>query len=501
MKKIICLVLIGLMAFTNVACQNKVRENIKDKDIVGEKNVEGNIESESMGTYNEKVKEHIGELLPEISDDIRKVLVKNGTKIDPQLDLSDMQIVLFSNMNRRAYLINSQNDKYGAPDENIEYSTDTFKDKTLLTTMFRITEFNDRKTYIFNVDAFASNGLPKEDLKEELEKSIIHEGVHLVLQSKLEENVQTGEELMGANRSIDYPLDSKSRVYRAQQRNFYKKALEAKTEEEKIDFIKKGNYFYKKFTEVNSNNIIDSEFDKIEGQPRYFEYRGLALLKDINQSEDKLKEATRIKFLENNYEINPDIENEIGKNGEFYAIGSLGYANIYALNIERDLGFINPSKYLLDKFGFTENAGDEELEKNIEKHYNDINSNIKERVDKFTEEMNNPDNITIKIPVFAKYEENGNIEIEGESIKYLYKGNENNLEKVTKEIKLGNNRILLKSADIMLEDTTENDQYYYINIPRKDIGIEDNKLTVQLKSLQVYGSKFIEKDGMYILEE
>ncbi|WP_346888609.1 hypothetical protein [Clostridium sp. UBA1056] len=496
MKRIICLLLIGLMTFTTVACQNKVSENIKDK------NVEENIESEAMESYNEKMKESIEEVLPEIADDIRKVLVKNGTKIDSQLDLSKMQILLFSNMNHKAYLINSQNDKYGAPDENIEYSTDTFKDKTLLTRMFDITEFNDRKTYIFNVDTFAYNGLSKEELKEELEKSIIHEAIHLVLQSKQEENIQTGEELMGSNRSVEYPLDSKSRVYRAQQMNFYKKALEAKTEEERIDFIKKGNYFYKKFLEVNPNNITDSELDKIEGQPRYFEYRGLALLKDINQSEDELKESTRIKFLENNYEINPDTVNEMGKNGEFYAIGSLGYANIYALNIEKDFGFINPSKYLLDKFGFTENAGDEELEKNIEKHYNDMNSNIKERVDKFTGEMNNPDYITIKIPVFKKYEENGNVEIQGESIKYLYKGNENTLENVTKEIKLGDNRVLIKSTDIMSElDTTGDDEYYYINIPKKDIAIEDNRLTVQLKSLQVYGSKFVEKDGMYILEE
>lgn len=510
MKKLIIMLMIGLISFSTVACQNKnqVKEttNVVEKVSTNETNgveneksvdVEKNIDEEDLG---DKLKKNIDKLLPELVDATKRVFVKNCKKIDPKLDMEHIQVILFSNITHKAYLFNSQNEKYGKPEESIEYSTDTFKNEGLLTRMFDMTEFNGHNTYLFNIDTFANNQMSKDELKEELLKSIVHEGVHLVLQNKLEKDLKTAEEMMGASRSIAYPLEFESRIYRTQQAKYYKLALESKTAEERIEFIKTGNYFYKKYIDLNPQNIADSEFDKIEGQPRYYEYKALALLENSDLNGNELEKLTRKLYLEKNYEIESDIMTQMGKNGEFYSVGSLGYANIYALGTQNEFGFQNPSKYLLDKYGYTENNGDEKLAREVEKYYNEINKNIKQRVDSFTNKMNDKEYKTIKIPIFYKYEENSNMEFEEESINYKYKDEENTLEKVSREIKLGNNRILIKSADIMLNGN-ENGEFYYINIAKKDIEIEENRLTVQLKELQVYGNKFKEVDGIYELEE
>lgn len=456
-------------------------------------------------TITNEQKEEFRQLFPELCKDIKKILVDNAHLIDLKFNMKSTQILLVSNVIHTAYLINSQNEKYGTKDELVEYSTDTIKDTSILVQGFNIIEFNDKSTYIVNLD-FMLQGHPNTVIKEEIIKFIVHEAIHLVMQKAKDPTLKTQEEMM-ATRAIKYPLNYQSRIDRAQMLVLYKKALKAKSEEEKIKYIKKANYFYNKFLEYDEDNRAKALYDKIEGEAKFAEFQSIAILNNAKTKEEVNNEATRLLvdyYTMFNHEA-------IDENLEYYIIGSMAYALMHKLN-ENQIDS-NPVNYLLDKYGIIENDGDKKLEQSLNTKYSDENKRIKKRVESVTNKLNSDDYTQVVIPVYYKYQENGNIIYNQESIQYVYNGEEVTIDNITKEVRLKNSRILLKSVESIsklrqmnmekIQDSDNNDfkSEIIITVPSEDIEINNDKLTIQIKNVQMYDVKFIKKDGIYYLRD
>ncbi|CAH2464403.1 MULTISPECIES: hypothetical protein [Bacillus cereus group] len=450
-------------------------------------------------------KEQINKTLPELSKKIKEILIDNSDKIDKKFDMKNTQVLLVSNISKTAYLINSQDEKYGKKEEAVEYSTDTFKDKGLLTIPFGLAEFNGKQTYLVNIDFVAKGHLEKQALENDLMKFIVHEGVHLILQRDLEGGiVTTAEETMSGERAENYPVLYDARINRKQNIYYYKKALESNNEEDRIKYIKMGNYFYKKYLEMNKEHKNETVFDKLEGQARYLEYRAVAVSNNLDKDENTVKSETKKIYLNENDELKDEILMEVGKDLEYYALGSLAYANIYDMNQEKELNYNNPLQYLLDKYGYIENEGDKEISDKVKKYYDEINTKLKNSIDEINSKVNNDKYIKIKIPVLQKYSENGSSIYEDKSIQYKYNDENAQIENVSKEVRIGENRIKLKSATVVATNGSEKDgimNNMYVFIPKEDVEINKDKLTVQTKEVQIYDANFIEEKGVYKLVE
>uniref|UniRef100_UPI00272AD1D5 hypothetical protein n=1 Tax=Vallitalea guaymasensis TaxID=1185412 RepID=UPI00272AD1D5 len=469
-------------------------------------------------------KDKLREVFPQLCRETKEILVDNAHLIDPKFDMKKIQILLISNALHTAYLVNSQDKKYGEKDELIEYSTDTFKDKSILVQSYNIVEFNNKPTYIVRVDDMIGASANIDSMKTLILKFIVHEAVHLVLQKAKDKNIITMEEVMG-NRAVKYPIEYQSRIYRNQMIYFYNQALSTSDEQEKISNIKKANYFYKKYLDQNEDNKSKSSFDKIEGEARIAEYKALAILEGNKTVEDVNKNA--VKLLIKDMDLTNSGSNE---NLEYYIIGSTAYGLIYDLGIENDLDYNNPVKYLLDKYGVMENEGNKELTTNITNEFEEYNKNIKTRVKDITNKLQSNDYIKIVIPVHSKYTENQSVAFDKESIQYEYKNKKVTINSMSKEIRLGNGRILLKSAQVLSEspdfeqlnlmnekviegnESEEQEmlsnvpddfvmEQIYVMIPKEEVDIDNDRLSVQTKQVQIYDAKFIEKDGMYYLED
>ncbi|MCT4597047.1 MAG: hypothetical protein N4A50_04115 [Vallitalea sp.] len=453
-------------------------------------------------TITNERKEEFKKIFPELCEDIRKILIDNSKLIDSQFDMKSTQILLVSNAIHTAYLINSQNEKYGEKDELIEYSTDTIKDTSILVQGFNIIQFNDKPTYIVSLD-FMLQGYSISGIKEDLIKFIVHEAIHLVMQKAKDPDLKTQEETM-ATRAIKYPLNYQSRIDRAQMLELYKKALKTKDNEEKINYIKEANYFYNKFLEYDEDNKAKAIYDKIEGEAKFAEFQSIAILNNAKTKEEVNQEASKLLieyYTMFNYEA-------IDENLEYYIIGSMAYALIYELN--EDKVDSNPVNYLFNKYGIIENEGDKKLEQTLNIKYSDENKRIKKRVDSVTDKLNSDDYTQIVIPVYHKYEENANVIFNQESIQYVYNGEKVTIDNITKEVRLKNSRILLKSVESLsnsrnmvnienMNDDSKN--YIVIIIPKEDIEVNNDRLTVQTKNIQMYDVKFINKNGKYYLQD
>ncbi|WP_144508407.1 hypothetical protein [Bacillus mycoides] len=419
--------------------------------------------------------------------------------------MKNTQVLLVSNISKTAYLINSQDEKYGKKEEAVEYSTDTFKDNVLLTMPYGLAEFNGKQTYVFNIDFMADVNTGKQTLENDLMKKIVHEGVHLILQNDLESGkVTTVEETMGGERAENYPVPYDARINRKQNLFYYKKALESKNEEERIKYIKMGNYFYKKYLDMNNEHKNETVFDKLEGQAQYLEYRGVTVLNNLGKDENTIKAETKKLYLNEYYHLKDDMLVEGDKNAEFYALGSLAYANIYDMNQEKELNYNHPLQYLLGKYGYIENEGDKEISDKVKKYYDEMNTKLKSSIDEINSKVNNDKYITIKIPGLQKYSENASVTYEDNSIQYKYNNENAKIEKVSKEVRMGDNRIKLKSATVVTTNGSEKDGIWdnmHVFIPKEKVEINKDKLTVQTKEVQIYDANFIEENGVYKLVE
>lgn len=455
-------------------------------------------------TITSERKEEFKKVFPELCKDIKKILIDNSKLIDSQFNMKSTQILLVSNAIHTAYLINSQNEKYGNKDELIEYSTDTIKDTSILVQGFNIIQFNDKPTYIVNLD-FMLQGYSSSGIKEDLIKFIVHEAIHLIMQKAKDPDLKTQEETM-ATRAIKYPLNYQSRIDRAQMLELYKKALKTKENEEKINYIKEANYFYNKFLEYDEDNKAKAIYDKIEGEAKFAEFQSIAILNNAKTKAEVNQEAAKLLieyYTMFNYEA-------INENIEYYIIGSMAYALMYELNESKIDS--NPVNYLFDKYGIIENEGNKKLEQTLDAKYSDENVRIKKRVDSVTNKLNSNDYTQVVIPVYYKYQENANVIFNQESIQYIFNGEEVTIDNVTKEIRMKNSRILLKSVESLsksrqmsmvdienMDDDFKND--IVIMLPKEDIEINNDRLTVQTKNIQMYDVKFINKDGKYYVQD
>ncbi|MCT4661191.1 MAG: hypothetical protein N4A40_04955 [Tissierellales bacterium] len=536
MRKLAILLAMGIMITSMTACtgtknvknesskveiQSEEKEKIAENSSVETTNVDKNVEEISSNEENldelegydyEAMEEnrikYIKENFKSIAEGSKKVLIDNSKKIDEEFDLKDVQLLLVSNLTGQAYLINSQNEKYGSKDELVEYSSDTFKE-SLLTNSFGIIQFNDRETYILNIDLF-SYGANLESGKrfaQDMVKVIVHEGTHMLLQSKLEESetLVTGESLAG-DRAVKHEIDSKSREYRAQQAYAYKNAILAEDSEVRVEWIKKGNYFYKKFLEENPQNGPDSELDKIEGQATYYEYKTLAVLNDKADDQKTLEKSARKYYVDQYKEIQDEYLMNQTKGREIYTIGSLGYANIYALGIQSEFGYQNPSRFLLKKYGVIENKGNKNIEEGILKFCKEMNdgaNGIKDRVDTFTSQLESDEYQTIKIPRYSKYEQNQSMSFGNQLIAYNYLDEEMTLQSRMDETKLGNARILMKSQEVLSSWGSDETmvEVLYTNIKKDDLEIKNGKVSVQLPQIKFFDCPYHMEGDLMVLDE
>ncbi|WP_025147995.1 hypothetical protein [Bacillus sp. H1a] len=493
-KKLVACIL--ALSATMVACEGNSNNKGQDTQVQS---------TQQKKEGNQLTKEQINKLMTELSKKVKTILIDNSDKIDEKFDMKNTQVLLVSNISKTAYLINSQDEKYGKKEEAVEYSTDTFKDKGLLTIPYGLAEFNGKQTYVFNIDFMANASTGKQALENDLMKSIVHEGVHLILQKDLESGkVTTAEETTDGERAENYPVLYDARINRKQNLYYYKKALESKNEEERIKYIKMGNYFYKKYLDMNNEHKKETVFDKLEGQAQYLEYRGVAVLNNLGKDENTVKAETKKLYINENDGLKDDMLVEGDKNAEFYTLGSLAYANIYNMNQEKELNYNHPLQYLLDKYGYIENEGDKEIGDKVKKYYEEINTKLKSSIDEINSKVNNDKYIKIKIPVLTKYSENGSITYEDKSIKYKYNDEDVNIDKVSNEVKIEENRIKLKSATVVTTNGSEKDgimNNMYVFIPKEKVELNKDKLTVQTKEVQIYDAKFIEENGVYKLVE
>lgn len=492
MKKIIALGLVCVAGLQITGCST-VTQHKNPATESATKTQDKTKSSSKLFDVNSITKEDLKNSIEAIAKSTRHILVENSHLIHPDFNMKDIQILLVSNKLKTGYLINSQDEKYGDKEEVVEYSTDTIKDTAILTSSYSIMEFNDQPTYLINLDHFLYK---ISNVEEDLLKIIIHEAVHLVLQETLDNNKTSLEDKLEGKRSIQYPLDTEGRILRTQMAYCYKKALEAKNEEEQKQYIREGNYFLDKYMKISDQNKLDIDYDRVEGQASYYEHRGLAINEGLTD-EDAITKRTKELYMKTDMFNNH--YKQLNKSLEFYTIGSMAYALVYDLKEQEALGNENPVTYLLSRYGVKKSEGNEQLAANVEKIYKYKNDRYKEKIDGMTERINSEGYVTIKIPAYRRYK-NSNVIYKNQSIDYDYKNRKMTLDQVTREINLNKDRIRLKDAYVLTEKDERGD-YHYVTVPKEDVTFEDDKLTVQINEVQMYDVDFVKKDGIYQLVE
>lgn len=492
-KKIILMTLSAIVLGNLVACQSKP----KKEESKTSQTEQVATDKKELGQQPQGLsKKEVVALMPEIAKKSKKIMIDNGEKIHPSFNMKDKQILIVSNVAKTAYLVNSQDEKYGKKDEAIEYSTDTITNKEIMTGAFGETEFNGKKTYFYNVDNQMSiiQGRDKEEQSNEIVKTVLHEGIHMYLQPAIE----TGDKVAslessdsGIKRAISYPIPVEERINRAQQAYFYREALKAKTEDERICLIKKGNFYYKKFIESNPENAKKTVFDRIEGQPTYSESRGLATVTSKNTDEKTLNNET-IKHILNDSRVSDEMLQMGMEDMEYYSVGSLGYANVLQLNKMKEVqeSNQNPVHYLYEKYGVDENKGNEELSKGIKDQFTAQNEQLKQQIDGVDKKVKEAEYVKIKVALPDKID---GFELHSNSINYKFQEKDGTIEVISQELKLGENRLKLTQAEL-IKTTEKEKETYYLMVPKKDVEIKGDKVSIQSKDVQVFDQKF-KKNG------
>ncbi|WP_234533106.1 hypothetical protein [Paenibacillus pseudetheri] len=444
------------------------------------------------------------EMMPKLVKDLKKVLIDDASKLWPSFNNADKQILLLNPSNKIAYLMNNQKSDIGSKDEVIEYNTDSIKDVELLVTPFQLTTFNDHPTYVVNVDISSSFGMMSGDKAyENLFKFIVHEGIHLLLQS--------GDSVEGlGTRAETYPEDINSRYYRNEMYQYLKEASKSKNRDEKIDQIQKAVYFYELYLNSNKKNKQQDGYDNIEGMATYLQEKAYLLLNHPNTSTKELNDLTAQSIIDNF--IPADQEKEGGllvKGREFYDIGSLAIVSAVDLGLDDKAIFTtSPLGVLKSKFGSQKAEGHENIKTANNDYYISYNNQLKSYVDDIVSKQKDDKYAAVRIPVTIN---NASVMYEDMMVEYKFKGNPAEIQTTTREIVLGDTRIKLnkmKSLYIqntmeILKDPTKMDPnmvmgYTIVYVPKKDIEINKDKLlTIQRDDLLIFDAKYEEKDGEY----
>ncbi|HCM90411.1 MULTISPECIES: hypothetical protein [Vagococcus] len=487
-KKLVLMTLSAVILGNMAACQSKPK---KEETKTSQTEQVATEDNKVTGQQQPPTREEVVSLMPDIAKKSKKIMIDNSEKIHPKFNMKDKQILIVSNIGKTAYLVNSQDEKYGKKDDVVEYSTDTITNKDIMTGAFGETEFNGKKTYFLNIDSqmFMLEG-NKEKKVNVLVQTILHESIHKYLQPKLEK----GESLAslestanGVKRALTYPIPYEERIYRAQQTFYYREAVKAKTEEERVSNIKKGNYFYKKYLEANPENEKKAVYDRIEGQPAYSEARGIATTSEKANDEKSINDETISNILKDNRVSDEMIQMGM-EDMEYYAVGELAYANVLQLNQMKEIqdDNQNPVKYLYEKYGVEENKGNEKLSAGIKEQFTAQNNQLKQQVEGVDEKVKSPDYVKVKVRIT---DEQLGFEMHTGSVNYKFKENDATIETISREVKLGENRLKLTQSELI--KTMEGDkEVNYLMVPKKDVEIKGDKVSIQSKDVQVFDQTF-----------
>ncbi|QBD82425.1 hypothetical protein EPA93_43210 [Ktedonosporobacter rubrisoli] len=429
--------------------------------------------------------------LPGIARDLDQILIKNADKLWPHFLMQDKQILLVSNLNQAAYLINSQNAKIARPNEVVEYAT-TSLPSNLLTTPFSPRMFNDRVTYVFNVDLLTLGAKSMNDLHDQVFRVVVHEATHYALQPMLEKGgkIVTLEDVK-APRVDTYPIPYSSRRARAQMWHFYHEALVTTDSAKKKQNIQFGNYFFAQYLQEEASNRSDSQMDIIEGQARYMEFRALALLHHPDASSAVLNEEAAALFASTYTDASLS---KFTKQDEYYEIGAAAFALMLQMNFEPS--FTQPDQFLLDHVGSAVTAGDTQLDKEITSYYEKQNQQLKATIDQITSQWHDKAFVRIKIPQKPGTDKKNRSEAIGDYIACQLDGQSMWIETIfQQEIEVGDSRIRLSSVKIVAPASDRS--YLYTLVPRGDLEIQNGELTIRTDQVQMYNARFQQHDGVY----
>ncbi|KOP80733.1 hypothetical protein AMS59_05025 [Lysinibacillus sp. FJAT-14745] len=501
MLKTVRLMFMILIITILTACNNNSQETTEKPE---NKKVEDSQKTneDSMDSNPIENSKKIREITPELVKDIKKILIDDASKLWPSFNNEDKQILLLNPSNKMAYLINNQKTDIGPKDEVIEYSTDSIKDTQLLVTPFQLTTFNGHPTYVFNLE-FASDFISGTDEKaayENVFKFIVHEGIHILLQS--------GGTVEGlGTRAETYPEDIDSRYYRNEMYQYLKKAIESKKKDEKIDQIQKAVYFYELYLNSNKKNKDQDGYDNIEGMATYLESKAYQMLKHPDASVKELNELTEQNIIDNSNQEQEEVL--LMKNREFYDIGALAIASAVDLNLnDKTILTASPLGLLKSEFGSKKAEGHQNIKKANDDYYNSYNSKLKSYVDDIASKQKDNQYAAVRIPVTIQ---NSSAMFEVMMVEYQYKGIPAEIQTTTREIILPDTRIKLNKMKSLfieasmegLEDPTKMNPntimgYTIVFVPKKEIEFSKDKLlTIQRDDLLIFDAKYEEKDGEY----
>lgn len=496
-KNILLITLSGITLASLAGCQLKSNQEKTIRNSSQAKQETLNKDSQMSEGVS---KEELAKMMPELADKTQNLLIDNGKKLHSKFDMKDKQILLISNESKVAYLINSQNEQFGKKDKPIEYAADTITDDKVLTAAFGETEFNGKKTYFYNVDMQKEMNIGKTETEKmnEIIKPLLHESVHLYLQPVLNnDGVTSFEKDGGVKRAITYPIKSDERIYRGQQAYFYREAVKSKTENERISNVKKGNYYYQKYLESNPENSKKMLLDRAEGQAAYIEAKGMAILSGKNTSAKEMNQEVVNQVLKDD-RTNDEIIGMGMADMEYYTCGMLAYTTVQQLNQMKEIEVDdkNPTDYLIKKYGVEEVKENTNISNLIRSHYDEQNKKLKETIDKMDEKVKSQKYYKIKVSVPDSKE---GFRLHTDSINYKYKNQDVTIEKVSQEIKLGDNRMKLTESELLKAEDKKSETYYLL-IPKKEVEVTKDKLTIQSKNVQVFDAPFEQNGDDLILK-
>lgn len=499
MLKTVRLLFMILIITILTACSNNNQETTEKPVEESQKSNENSMNSNPIENSKK-----IREITPELVKDIKKILIDDARKLWPSFNNEDKQILLLNPSNKMAYLINNQKTDIGPKDEVIEYSTDSIKDTQLLVMPFQLTTFNDHPTYVFNLE-FASDIISgaDENAYEIVFKFIVHEGIHILLQS--------GESVEGlGTRAETYPEDIDSRYYRNEMYQYLKKAIKSKNKDEKIDQIQQAVYFYELYLNSNKKNKAQDGYDNMEGMATYLESKAYQMIKHPEESVKELNELTAQNIIDNFIPADQDQEEVLlMKMREFYDIGALAIASAVDMQLnEKTILTASPLGLLDSEFGSKKAEGHENIKKANNDYYNAYNNKLKSYVDDIASKQKDDQYAAVRIPVTIQ---NSSASYENMNVEYQYKGNPAEIQTTTREIVLPDTRIKLnKMKSISIESPMEGLEdpakmnpntimgYTIVFVPKKDIEFSQDKLlTIQRDDLLIFDAKYEEKDGEY----
>jgi hypothetical protein len=491
--------------------------------------------------------------MPEIIKLVKATLIEQPSKLWSGFNTSGKQILLINESDRIAYLLNNQRPELGSKEEVIEYDTSTFAEKNIdqLILPFGEIQFNEKSTYYANISMLSrpAAGIPNDEQStfERVMATVIHESIHLLLQKDTPDYNRTA-----GLRGQEYPFDVMSRYYRHETYAYLQDAILATNQDDKVKAIKQAVYFHEKFLKENPKNVTMDLFDSAEGQAEYITYKYQVLSQNPTYSAQQLQDETKNYIVKENNKRYPTKSGEYPlipvTEREHYMIGALAIANLFDLGLNPSTDIYKKSgiNLLKQKYGSSASEGHKGLKEEVMQHFTSIADGIKSRIDDFEKNVKSTDYAKVKIPVTVN---NMSFGYDKPSILYNYNNQSGALMSVSQEMRLGKSEHRLKLSKLsvftpmgmpvevdqstegttmevpvggqqsiegntmkapvggqqstegmMMQPPADMVMFMYLAlIPKADIQVKDNLLTIQREDLNFFDIPFDLVNGEYVL--